>query len=146
MCLKTKLSIKEQNKITKDIGKEGIEVYKVVGIGVRGYHPLCIRNKGSYKEGIDEADGGSIYDFGIVSYKAGFHFYLTKKDADKALVEVNHCFVLNQLAEFVFQGEYKVIKCIVKKSWITTIGEDNMSGIFATTLVAKKAIFPKFRE
>jgi len=58
------------------------------------------------------------------SYKGGGHFWLHKKDAQNWV-------------EYPYQ---RVIRCRVKKKWITTVGEQG-GGI---VIVVKRAVFPKY--
>lgn len=69
-----------------------------------------------FKQNIISAIGLSI------SYRGGGHFFLVKQDA------INYC----------QQGE-KVVRCIIKKTHINTIGKQSSREI----VVVKKATFPK---
>ena len=90
-----------------------------------------------FEEGINEANTSEkievweshLSTHNYKSYSSGFHFFKDKKAAEQAYNP----------------EKLKVIKCIVKKSWITAVGEQHMTGTKSTVIVAKKAIFPKCR-
>jgi hypothetical protein len=76
-------------------------------------------------------------------YMSGFHFFKTKAAA-KRLLSVCFLPIPSKIIE------YKLIQCIVKKSWITQIGYElgynkelqYQKGKEEIIIVAKKAIFP----
>lgn len=154
MCLCEILEPKVRNEIKNSIGKDGTEVYKLVGVKNEKYYPLYTGvakcGKKPYKQGVNEANTDStIGTFGL-KYKAGFHFIRDKKLAQKAIRAVRKYFKKGTLNPSIFRGEYKVITCVVKKSWITQIGKEHMAiemGLEnVPVMIAKKAIFPKFSK
>ena len=85
---------------------------------------------------------------GYKEYRAGFHFWIHRKDAQKVLENIKwsqkrHKSTL--LDQFQNEVEIKIITCIVKKSWINVMGIDTTAGEQAKAIVAEKAIFPIFR-
>lgn len=154
MCLRSKFTKKLKKEFLDTIHREGLTVYKIVGIGVSNYFPPCKRTKEPYAEGIVEADTSiSIEMYNSSKYKAGFHFYVSLEDAKWGLSLVRGS-IKNSLQVNIkdakargekIRNNYTVIECVAKKSWITAVGKDTMAGHSnCTVLVAKKAIFPKF--
>lgn len=153
MCLNSFLPKEEQKKIKDRIKKGGRKVYKVVGIRNGKYYPLCQNIEIAYKEGANEAQTTErLYPlhYSTGRYNSGYHFWDSRETAEDLLDFLLELDCRNGLNSSVFQGEYKIIECIVKKSWITTIGMDSKcrdAGYYSgICIVAKKAIFPKFRE
>lgn len=156
MCLDNKLSQKDRKIITDQIGQDGITVYKVVAVTSKGHYPPASHTLIPYDDGLNEAiqtqinvGDGKEQSF----YQTGFHFFQTKKEAEGYL-EYMEDLVINHYEELVrwidkgetFHKKYKVIECKIKKSWITMIGRQaNTHSSMATVIVAKKAVFPKFR-
>lgn len=158
MCLNSQIRIKEKNEIKKDISKDGIEVYKIVGVTKAGkYVPLygkIIENETPYTEGLNVADTEKTilvdrqFNRNRISkeYKTGFHFWMDREEAQRKIENIKLCYFRNTLNIRIFQGKYKLLTCIVKKSWITTIGLDDTPEGESKVIVSKKAIFPKFSE
>lgn len=158
MCLKTAYSDKEKEKLKSKISAKGLTVYKVVGVKNNQYFPTAKKTKTPYKVGEDLADttNKNIPTYHSKSYVAGFHFFLKKKDAKhymkKFVATINdqtgwiQC-MAEHMEEQLFE-EYIVIKCVVKKSWITTYGGENLDTDDKEfpCIVTKKAIFPEFRK
>lgn len=140
MCLN---KITNKKEITDTITEKGLKVYKVVEIRDGKYYPIYQHYTIPYKEGIDIAQFyKNISTKTIGFYKAGFHFFKTKKAADDYLKET-HPIGLNI--------KLKVIICNVKKSWITATGTEIINKIIGrkystNVIVANKAVFPKFKE
>lgn len=154
MCLDSKWTKKEIKEITDEIGKDGITVYKVVGVTKKGYYPPASHTSTRYKNGLNEAIQSKVELSRQPEnhYQAGFHFYQTEKDAKMFLGHLEDL-VINSYYEVsrevdgcheVFRKKYKVIECTVKKSWITMMGRQASSRLtMAVVIVAKKAIFPE---
>lgn len=148
MCLTALDSAKERKEIKDSIGKDGMKVYKVVGIKDGRYYPVIRQIHTPYSEGVGEADtSGTV---GVASkneyYQSGFHFWVTSESAKKYLKKIKDLKRKWKLNPDVFQGPYKVIECVVKKSWITATGEDGLNCELKAVVVTSKAIFPKFEE
>lgn len=153
MCLDSKMEPKERKEIINNIGKDGITVYKVVGVTSKGYYPPASHTLERYKNGMNEAIQTEV-EAGRDStdlYQAGFHFYQTKEDAERYLEYMedlvrNSYKAVSREVDYhneIFRKKYKVIECTVKKSWITMIGRQaNSHSSSATVIVVKKAIFP----
>jgi len=62
-------------------------------------------------------------------YKGGGHFWLHKKDAEDWRDGDSH---------------ERVVRCRVKKKWITNVGIQDVYGIDRTVIVTSRAIFPKY--
>jgi hypothetical protein len=144
MCLEHRLPKNKANKIIDKIPPEGIKVYKIVKCGSVHYHPIHRYEFGPYNEGVNKAQTKQISAWEGEKYMAGFHFYMNEKNAK---------YILNkEWGDSVYT--FKLIECIVKKSWITAIGHEvvfktvhgDFDDVYLTTtvIVAKKAIFPKF--
>lgn len=140
MCLNYKYSNKRKKNFVKDIPKEGLKVYKVVRINEKGaFSSPCFVSE--YQPGINVDEKECTIDNGTgLRYKSGFHFFKIKKQAK---VMLKWC-----LEEC--DSKYELIECIVKKSWITDVGEENRWGYMdkkekyqVTIIVANKAIFPE---
>jgi hypothetical protein len=134
MCLHKLLPKEQKQKILDKISREGITVYKVVRMGnLNRIYPLYRFVYDEFRPGKNEAKTHkriAIENSPRKSknlYKSGFHFYKTKKSAIKKQMDYSNSII---------------IKCIVKKSWITEIGKEH-DGI---VIVAKKAIFPEYKE
>lgn len=167
MCLRKILPLEDREKFINDIGEDGITVYKVVAIEKDGYYPVAKKTKTGYKDGLNEAIVSTIsIDMSFNSYDAGFHFYLSKEEAE-AYFQYLHdlvdddgwyqhvLYIAKDEGETVHK-QYRLVECIVKKEWITMIGQES-SGLnlsvgntrwgkddSATVIVSEKAIFPKF--
>lgn len=140
MCMSDINSTKIQDKIKATIPEDGLKVYKVVRVEKNAYCPIYRYSSGPYGSGIKNANTNqSIFIHSMRErYQAGFHFWLTKKAARYGMEHVGG---FRQHAE----EEFRVVKCIVKKEWITTIGNDLPKwGKLARTIVAKRAIFPEY--
>lgn len=158
MCLHNKMTPEERKKIKDGIGREGIKVYKVVGISKGKYYPPAKKTKIPYEEGLDEAVQIRVRTDADHrnNYLSGFHFFMSKNVAEiyfayvENLVTENHQRTsLNAIKEGeTFRKKFTVIECIVKKSWITMIGEQLPGENFRkrSVVVSKKAIFPKKGE
>ena len=151
MCIQSFLPNTDRDKIVNGITRDGKKVYKVVRVIDGKYYPLFNRIDEPYNEGIMEADqearGKTVWDWGsgAKEYKAGFHFWLHKKDA----VFASENIIKNQKSGRVIlqfkDVEIKVITCTIKKSWVNVLGRDETCEHEADAIVTKKAIFPKFR-
>ena len=143
MCLRNKLTNKEQKKILDKIDRKGIKVYKVVVEALKGEHPQSQRRWEGYKSPYTNV-GMTIYEDGInvakqqkintladynETYTSGFHFYKSKSAAEKTAYRFN--LRLENLSKsnfgLILGHQYTVVECIVKKSWITTIGEEQVT-------------------
>jgi hypothetical protein len=166
MCLQYKHSIKERKEVTDQIGRKGLSVYKVVAESIETkeclppysiFKPQNRRiKKQPYKEGLNEVsdDGYWICNFPIPTvnkkhlYRPGFHFYKQPAAAQDTADYLSKY--------FKFEYKFKVITCIVKKSWITMIGREwgirdkvyewGNKDLTEVIIVAKKAIFPKMNN
>lgn len=118
---------------------EVIEVWKVSetakGIHSNWYSGVPCQNYSGYTEAFIDKKIETTSGF---SYWAGFHFYIYKKDAKQFLD------FINQTKECFPQYRPVVIKCFVKKEWITAIGKDKNR--FCLCVVASQAIFPRYPE
>jgi hypothetical protein len=136
MCLHELLPKEKKQKILDKIPREGLTVYKIVDTYSGKMYPMCKNISIAYETGINEACTNSIIRDRFMSnsagfspsYRSGFHFYKTRDAAAKS-------------SFWRKDGEAIIIKCIVKKSWITEIGKE----YGRIVLVAKKAIFPKYK-
>jgi outer membrane receptor for ferric coprogen and ferric-rhodotorulic acid len=144
MCIEYKLTTDKKKKILDKIGREGIKVYKIVRHGDWGHYPIYRNKQTPYEEGVNTAQRIQIVSWDAVSYMSGFHFYMNKYAAKMTL---------KYEWEDMDDGyQYKIIECIVKKSWVTTIGEEyifNDDGRYqdlTQVIITKKAIFPVFAE
>lgn len=143
MCLETVDKKEVTDKIKKLIGKNGIKVYKMVAKSISRYYPLYQNTHIPFGAGRSEAFITTRIKSGKdrrEDYQAGYHFWFKKEDAEKCKMRANRCCL-------------KVIECTVKKSWITATGMNEMhydttekKRVFGKTIVAKKAIFPEFKE
>ena len=156
MCLDYKLSEDKKQQILDDIPPEGIEVYKVVITRGTEYYPLFMDNIIPYDKGIDNAvkmkiplglSNGCNNGYSPLKdekYTSGFHFF-KDRDGAKKLLEFGDRYWRKTY-------KYEIITCIVKKSWITEIGEEmgfidgKFTAEFETVIVAEKAIFPRGEE
>jgi len=146
MCLATINSKEEIDEFKKTIPPEGITVYKVVNVYKEKYYPLFLYTSIPFRSGLNKAnttqkirtDRWLKYDNYIYQaydnyiYQAGFHFFTNKEDAER----YNKWHGLH----------YKVIKCKIKKSWITSVGMNKIGEEieeYGQTVVTNKAIFPK---
>lgn len=140
MCLETADRKEITDKIKKSIGKDGIKVYKVVQLHSSKRYPLYQRTQTPFEVGINEAFITTRIKLGSYhaeTYQSGFHFWLKRKDAKDGLRGSDRI-------------RLKIIECIVKKSWITATGMNEMyydtiekKMMLGKTIVASKAIFPK---
>ena len=97
-----------------------------------------------YEKGLNKADTSQIIEVGWTNkkYKSGFHFFINKKDADYFKDNMERLLKNDELQNDVFRGEYVIIECLIKKSWVIAIGIDDTDTNRASTVVVKKAIFP----
>lgn len=151
MCLKSISKPERRKEFIKKIGKEGLKVYKIVGVTNGEYHPVIMHIMAAYKTGVNEADTTtSIPINGYCEserYQAGYHFWLERKSAQKYLDDLYRLIKNDRLKKGVFRGPYELIECIVKKSWITAMGEDETdTWDREESLVSKNAIFPDPKE
>ena len=145
MCLETVDDPKTINEFKKTIPSKGITVYKVVFVGNGKYYPMHEYRLIPFKQGLDEAITTEkirthIWTDNYITYQAGFHFFTNKKDAEKykKYVESNH---------FKDCPDFAIIECVIKKSWITTVGKNSICfNSYGQTVVTNKAIFPEFKE
>ena len=148
MCLREIDSKNKTKKIKDTIGRNGIKVYKIVHIGRDAYYPLHYQLNVSFKEGKDEAKiKKKIHSYGCdKDYQAGFHFWMKKATAKRHLERLNKAKKQQTLSWQMNQGPYKIIECIVKKSWIMTTGKDIVDYNHHAAIVTRRAIFPKFEK
>jgi hypothetical protein len=152
MCLTTKFSLEGLKELLDLIPKEGKVVYKVVGVARGKYYPVAVKTRTPFKVGSDSADTHEpiITSYGH-KYKAGFHFFQIKKEAEETLQLIRYRtknikrnkIVRSNMREAneLIRKEYKVIECRIKRSWVTAVGLDGADSD-SVTIVAKKAIFP----
>jgi len=144
MCLKI---LYDKEKTTKFIegaanSKGHITVYKIVEINDERYEPPFMFLTQSYKNGLNTAL--IINNIRIVhkgqdtgkTYRSGFHFYVMKNVAIETMKMM--------LEEKVFEATYRVIKCIIHKSWITSVGIDVIGE--GKAVVTSNANFPSFGD
>ena len=146
MCLASVSDIEVKKKIKSTIPKEGMKVYKIVGVRDGKYYQLFRDKRAWYEEGTNTAHIEKIHASSYYKYDTGFHFFTSKEVADNYAAHISHLHKRGELNPSLFQGKYAVIECIVKKSWVTEMGMQWIKGISRRVLVAKKAIFPKFEE
>lgn len=150
MCVKTLIPKKNKDRIINKITKNGKKVYKAVRVIDGKYYPLFQNYNTPYNEGVMDADQEAMESLSwrenFKQYKAGFHFWLHKKDADTIVKDLRDSQGRSSLRKQFVNGEFKVIQCIVKKSWVNILGIDETMDIEGKVLVAKRAIFPKFRK
>ncbi len=124
MCLSMVHSKEEQIKIIQKLTKKGgwITVWKVVAQGMRSRFRWF-----RFKKGINKSPFKKRRFFrGNVTYAPYFHSYRTR------LAARFHC---------VWE-HHKVIKCRVRPSWITNIGQQQGQDV----IVSKKIIMPRKRN
>ena len=152
MCLSRKFALDDLRDLLNLIPKEGRVVYKIVGVARGKYYPVAINTRTPFKVGSDSADTHeSVLSLYGEKYKAGFHFFQIKEEAEETLrlvrrrskdTKANKSVRANMReANELLRKEYKVIECRIKKSWVTAIGVDGIDGE-DITIVTKKAIFP----
>jgi hypothetical protein len=152
MCLNRRFSFKDQGDLINLIPKEGKIVYKVVGVAKGKYYPIVSNTRTPFRVGIDSADTSEPLETEWNQrYKAGFHFFQIKKEADELLSLIRRRFKLQKTnktvrsnmrkANELVRNEYKVIECRIKKSWVTAVGVDGVDSD-SITIVTNKAIFP----
>jgi hypothetical protein len=133
MCLQVKYTEEQRKQITEQ--KDEFEVYKVIAKHVDGIGyvpPFSVITLPSsryidrdlYKNGLNEADtsmsihykrGPGLY---FLKYDSGFHFYEKEINAKETAEFLNKNY--NGAGKY----QYSVIKCTVKREWITDIGEE----------------------
>ena len=124
MCLQTVMSSKEKKKYLEKLSNE-ITVWKVVCKYLPGRYTTDCR-KFPLHAGEVKFRQNTIYtevDWSL-SYRGGGHFWKTRAGAR---------YWANYPSD-------RVIKCIIKKEWINTIGTQGDFIVF----VVKRAIFPEF--
>ena len=112
------------------------------------YYPLFYNINEPFYEGMMEVDKNARETIGLFPYryyKAGFHFWLHKKDAEKVANHIIKNQKRGEVTKRFLNVGIKIITCIVKKSWVITIGTDRTCDHHGKVLVAKKAFFPKFK-
>ena len=154
MCLNGIITGKKKKTFIDNITKDGIKVYKIVGVEENKYYPPMKKTSQAYEDGLNilkdenmiSINGWNIY------YKAGFHFYTRKIDAQERLKKLKELLKIDPDIRFImesrgkdFRQRYVIIECIVKKSWINAYGYDDFFQK-RPTIVAKKAIFPPFNN
>ena len=150
MCLKENKSPEDRKELLKDVTRDGMTVYKIAGVRDGRYYPLCMNKDETYGEGLVDADTSQRISYFYCNgyYQSGFHFFMNKDVAKKLMRTIRRYYKKKKLPANFFQGKYKIIECIVKKSWITKIGPDQMTNTETDSdtelvVVAKKAIFPE---
>ena len=146
MCLVNKYTNLKKQSITDKIDKDGLKVYKMVArqkTNKKDYPLFSVINnitkREAYEKGVNIADASETIGRDGYKYKAGFHFYKDEKAAEKIME-----YIINHRDLIPNNYEGKVVTCIVKKTWITSIGEEGspISIEKDVVIVAKKAIFP----
>ena len=147
MCLRALTKKKDVKKLLKDVGREGLKVYKVAMLSVDEDHYRAPYEYVRYEDGLNEARVAKMSGFSSRTpvYYSGFHFFKTRAAANRLRLHMQ---------DGREKERYRVIECIVKKSWVTDmgveIGYDNDGEINTEktefVIVAKKAIFPNYPE
>lgn len=142
MCLMTIKSVKEKKEFIDSIPAiKGLKVYRII----RKYHDednkmlryVPVFHHIRLKEGLNRAN--TERTLGTESavektYESGFHSFLRKEDAD-IYIEDTFC-----------REEAKVVECIVKKAWVTTLGQNPTlldNGQLMDCVVSSKIFIPK---
>lgn len=145
MCLKTLHNDKQKKEFLDTLDDE-TTVYKAVIVKENYYYPPYIENDFRYVEGlnVDKATGNicvlgkQFNDRDTFEYQKGFHFFLKEQDAIDKLLFLRH------IDE---KQRYVLIKCQIKKEWITSVGTEYKiakNGVdFSNVVVTDRAIFPK---
>ena len=152
MCLAIKFSPEDLRDLTNLIPKEGKIVYKVVGVARGKYYPLASNTRIPFGVGPDSVNTSESLDIEWGQrYKAGFHFFQIKKEAEALLGLIRRRFKIQEenknirsnmrKANELIRNEYKVIECKIKKSWVTSVGVDGVDSD-SVAIVTNKAIFP----
>lgn len=144
MCLKLLNSERKTKELKDSIPPEGLKVYKVVCKRNNEDYPLYQNMFTPFVKGRNKADTTDMITMTSlhnVSYQAGFHFWLNKKDAKE------HKKVLTEKEPYYIAGRIAIIECMIKKSWITDTGENEIfvnrnEKMMGKTVVTDKAIFP----
>lgn len=155
MCLDYKFSDENRNKILDLTPGDDMTVYKIVGVVRKKYHPIVAETRTPYLVGEMDADGTTLLeskhdpDF---KYQAGFHFFTSMEVAEGALERLNEDiqneeYMKKTMPKFrknneLFRKTFTIIKCIIKKSWITTMGFQRLHCPSHPVIVCNKAIFP----
>jgi len=156
MCLDAPNIEEIQEKIKATIPEDGLVVYKVVGMKDDKYYPIHKKIRVPYEEGIDVAQVAKTKSIWFRcsmdvpsrsdrAYFSGYHFWMEKKSAKKLLEKIKDYQHRGRLNQHMFEGEYTIISCIVKKEWITEIGPETVENFKGRVVVAEEAIFPKFK-
>jgi hypothetical protein len=133
MCLSRVFTDEEMEEWLAD-KPEVIEVWKVAtplpfASGFAGW--VFSFEDDMYKSGLDNADTKiRCMADDNKKYYVGFHFF------------VEYC----DLGFYKNFCAYKIIKCYVKKEWITAIGTYDWCGREVLNLVASQAVFPHYPE
>lgn len=130
MCLERVFTKKEREKVLAKLPEE-FTVWKVIvdDVDWNKYEDECRYTTDCRWLPIHAGEmkfvANIIYDRSRnIRYRGGGHFWLHKKDAD----------------EWKWADFERVIRCRIKKEWITNMGEQR-DGI---VIVVKKAVFPKY--
>ena len=166
MCLTNTCTSKEKDELKSKIGKKGRKFYKVVGVKDGQYFPISAHTMIPFVEGLNIADTSEKLRYSsscYQTYRAGYHCFVTKKEAQTCLdgvialmndpnakARITKRLSRQKFPERVVE-EYKLITCVVKKSWIKVLGEQQIvdgdkNDIYVPTIICEKIICPKFRK
>ena len=152
MCLKTVDSEKETKELLLSKKNNYMYVWKVVKplYSTKQYYPVY--DNLTFEEGENIArDSDSVGLTPITKYKPGFHSFLRKKDALDYQKYIN----IPRSKPIRFRRIMsKLIRCKVKKSWVTCTGTSNTKwdyvikpdSVPARTIVSNKIIIPKYKK
>jgi len=144
MCLSVLLNNKEKKEILDSIKKEGLKVYKIVNLRENKFHPISRHMDVPYDEGNNEANTVEILSvggWGQKKYNSGFHFFKELIDAEKYLKTFDEIVKYHKMKYSTADyPNFKLIECMVKKSWITAIGKEALP-ILAINPLVKKSLF-----
>jgi len=156
MCLDSRLGLDRQAEILNHIDRDGITVFKIVGVSRGKYYPVSTNTRIPFDVGVMKADTSvTIHASWTEEYKAGFHFFLHEDEAIKVFKMLKRRLKNQKTVKEIkiglksmnelYRKEYKLIECQIKKSWIKTLGIDGGTAEVETA-VTNKAIFPDPKE
>ncbi len=108
---------------------EVIEVWKIVKYQQGCFEPAI--REGLYKDGFNTTKSQKISVSNNRTYWSGYHFFTSRPDDEKCA-----------------QQRIVVIKCLVKKEWISAIGVQRWGDVpdIDVIIVSPQAIFPHYPE
>lgn len=110
---------------------EVIEVHKLI---VKGEDDICYTGFGCRQESqaaFNKANSTEkIIADNKITYWSGFHFFTEEWDATRIITD----------------GRERVVKCFIKKDWITAMGIERWGNSDSVVIVASQAIFPHYPE